>query len=401
MEEANILKPVRVCVIGYSHYYLDARIKNYVHALLEHGYEVDVFGLGNPVDETPGLQLYIQTNKPDEGGSGRYFLSLLKFLFWALVKVGLLYSRRRYQLVHVHNMPDFLAFSALVPKIFGAKVILDIHDTMPELYAAKFNLPLTHPMVKILVFQERLSAMFSNLIITTHDLHRESLIQHGLPADKIRVIVNFSNQAIFKPVPERESHNGLTLVYHGTISWRLGLDLVVEAVHKALPACPGLRLLLIGHGDQSPRISEMVQELQVQEEVKLIGWVPYEEIPSYLAQVDAGIIGLRSIDQQRRNWGLPGKMLEYAAMEIPTIAPRLRVIEQYFDDQSAIFYQPDSSDDMARLIERVYQNREILHQVRQNLKAFNRVHNWQDMERTYLGLIEDLLAGKKNRPPGE
>ena len=47
---------------------------------------------------------------------------------------------RRYDIVHVHNMPDFLVFSALVPKLFGSKVLLDLHDPMPELIQCIYNL---------------------------------------------------------------------------------------------------------------------------------------------------------------------------------------------------------------------------------------------------------------------
>jgi hypothetical protein len=39
----------------------------------------------------------------------------------------------RYNLVHVHNMPDVLVFEAFIPRVCGARVILDLHDPMPEL----------------------------------------------------------------------------------------------------------------------------------------------------------------------------------------------------------------------------------------------------------------------------
>ena len=48
-----------------------------------------------------------------------------------------LHLKHAYDVIHVHNMPDFLVFSALFPKLLGAKVILEVQDVSPELMAAK------------------------------------------------------------------------------------------------------------------------------------------------------------------------------------------------------------------------------------------------------------------------
>ena len=53
-------------------------------------------------------------------------------------------------LVYVHNMPDILVLSALVPKAFGAKVILDQHDPMPELMRTIFNLDENSSSVRLI-----------------------------------------------------------------------------------------------------------------------------------------------------------------------------------------------------------------------------------------------------------
>ncbi len=49
----------------------------------------------------------------------------------------LTYRARRYDVVHVHNMPDFLVFAAFWPRAFARKVVLDVHDLMPEAYCSK------------------------------------------------------------------------------------------------------------------------------------------------------------------------------------------------------------------------------------------------------------------------
>jgi glycosyltransferase involved in cell wall biosynthesis len=386
-----------VCMIAYANYFTDARIRNYVEALLRKGYQVDVFALGQHKGaQMPGLRVFSVQDKHWGSGALGYLTAQLSFALLTTLLVAWRFLQRRYGLVHVHNMPNFLVFCALVPKLAGAKVILDVHDTMPESYATKFGLPLAHPLIALLRFEEWLSAKFADQVITTNELHKETLRSHAIPAEKIEIIMNVANERIFRPLPRKELPSGeasapLVLAYHGTIAERLGIDLILRGVRIALDDCPNLRLLLIGDGDFLPTVRSLTQELGLSEHVKLVGFVPVDELPGYLADADVGVIGNRAYIEAKRNYMLPVKMLEYAGMEIPTIAPRLRVISRYFDDQSALFYTPDDARDMARRIVEVYRDRSKLDGMRLHLRAFNERYNWCAMERRYLGIVERLV----------
>ena len=305
-----------------------------------------------------------------------------------LVAVGQV--RHHYRFVHVHNMPDFLVFTALVPKLFGVRIILDIEDTMPEAYATKFGLPLTHPLVRLICLQELISGKFADLLITTHELHKEALIAHGHPSDKIGIIMNVGDEKIFSRLAPRDpaaDSRTLTLAYHGTIAHRLGIDLILRALADARRDCPGLRLLLLGDGEYLPTVKRLIVELDLEGVVTLGGWVPVEHLPGRLAVADVGVVGNRGYTELLRNWMLPVKMLEYAAMEIPTIAPRLRAIAHYFDEGAALLYQPDDVADLARCMRAAYDSRARLATLREGLQRFNLRFNWTVMERRYFDMI--------------
>ena len=68
---------------------------------------------------------------------------------------------RRYELVHVTSPPDVIVFAALVPKLLGAKIILDIHDIGPELYMRKLGVSKDKIMICCLRLLEKVSAKFS------------------------------------------------------------------------------------------------------------------------------------------------------------------------------------------------------------------------------------------------
>jgi glycosyltransferase involved in cell wall biosynthesis len=296
-------------------------------------------------------------------------------------------------------MPNFIVMAALLPKLLGVKVILDVHDLMPEAYATKYALSLNHPLIRLLCYEERFSSALADHVITVHDLAKESLIEHGIPADKISIIMNLGNESIFKPQNPRRDQAGLLLAYHGTVAERLGVDLILDALRQCRTRCPGIQFLLIGNGDYMPAVIALIKQYGLEDIIQVKDWVPVEELPDYLSDVDVGVVGMRKSYETYRNWALPVKMLEYAAMEIPTIAPSLRVITHYFDKDSVYYYTPDDAVDMARCIVNVYQHPEKIEAAKPHLRNFNRQYNWGVMESRYLKLIDDLQGSRRNPKP--
>ena len=374
-------------MIAYANYFTDARIKNYVGTLVKAGYEVDVFALGQLGPVSPGVRVFCLMPKVWSGSILPYIVSQAWFFIIALLFVTIQYARRQYKVVHVHNIPDFLTFTAIIPKLCGARIFLDIHDTMPETYATKFDVPLTYPAIRLLRLEERVSAAIADQVITTNDLHKKALVEHGISKDKISIIMNVGNDAIFRPKISAKPSSPFTLIYHGTVAKRLGIDLIIDAVHRAHSLCPNLRLILLGNGDFMSVVKRMIAEFELKDVIEVTDWVPVEKLPDYISMADVGIVGNRQYTEHRKNWMLPVKMLEYAAMEVPTIAPRLKAITQYFDETNAVLYEPDSVQSLADSILDVYLHPNRVQSIRNGLREFNKKYNWPIMERRYLDLI--------------
>src|SRR4029079_10207906 len=101
------------------------------------------------------------------------------FLFLVGALLGWRCLSRRYHLVHVHNMPDFLVFSSLIPKLFGARVLLDLHDPMPELCETIFGVASDHRMVRWLKILERWSLAYADLAVTPNTAFRDVFVSRG------------------------------------------------------------------------------------------------------------------------------------------------------------------------------------------------------------------------------
>ena len=146
----------RICMIGHANYASDNRIRRYAESLAARGDVVDIVALagssGMPQPyELKGVNVFgVQHRANDETGKWSYALQVLRFLYNSFVFVTRRHHKIRYDLIHVHNVPDFLVFAALYPKWTGAKIILDIHDMVPELFEGKFGSRADSAYVKIL-----------------------------------------------------------------------------------------------------------------------------------------------------------------------------------------------------------------------------------------------------------
>ena len=152
-------------MVSFSPYPADPRPRRAAEALLKEGMTVDFICLGD--DTAPSVNAHRARYPPpaDRTSARRRLAYAYQYSAFILATAGILALRsltRRYHLVYIHNMPDVLVFSSLVPKILGAKVILDQHDPMPELMTTIFNLDEDSFGVRLMRRLEKWSIAWAN-----------------------------------------------------------------------------------------------------------------------------------------------------------------------------------------------------------------------------------------------
>ena len=132
-------------------------------------------------------------------------------------------------------MPDILVASAIVPKVLGAKVILDQHDPMPELMTTIFGLRKRSFAVKIIGALEKWSFARANLVLTVNVACKRIFGERSCRPEKIGIVMNSPDDRIFGaqplcPQPREASAGKYIIMYHGSIVERNGLDLAIDAL---------------------------------------------------------------------------------------------------------------------------------------------------------------------------
>jgi glycosyltransferase involved in cell wall biosynthesis len=390
---------MRILIIAYTVYIFDARVKRHAEALAARGDEVDVICLATEADRARhGVNLVALPIQRYRGHSkARYLLTYARFFArasWIAARRSL---RRPYDAVIVCSIPDAAILAALAPRLRGSRIILDIHDTMPELYRDKF--PGRHGAIgaRVLMLEERFSALLADRVIAVHDLHARRLAAAGIPREKIAVVVNAPDPSLFKAPAQRSSRdNTFTLMTHGTVTRRLGLDTVIEGLALLKGRLDGLKLRVLGEGEHWDALRQKTDLLGLSNLVSFEAGVPLEQLSAVLLQASVGIVP--NVASNATHLMLPVKMLEYASLGIPIIASRLRTIQHYFPEDAVKYFEPGDPVSFAAAVEHLYRRREELPVLASRAGEFISAIGWDIQRKTLFEVMDFPAAGDLGVP---
>lgn len=390
-------------MIVLTNYPGDTRVRREAEALVARGGTVDVICPWTPaLGETrsiEGVRLY-PTGKLERKGELSplaYILRDVAFVGRAMLRALHLDRRNRYDVIQVHTMPDYLVAAAMFPKLMGVRVLLDVHDLVPELYAAKFGVEENSRLIKFMMFVERRCVGFADHALAVHRPHLDALVRHGNPRDKFTIVMNAPDPRFFarRSVSPSES-DPFVLLYHGTISRRHGLDNAIRAVGTARRTYGDIRLEIVGDGDDVDRLTSLVDELGLGPAVSIQRGVrPIEELKPILARASAGIVPI--VDNTFTRYMLPVKLLEYVALGIPVICSSTESIRAYFDETMVSFFHPGDEGDLAAKIVALRGDPGLRQRLVLQADGFLELHSWERERDRYCGVIDSLSASGRRR----
>jgi len=395
---------LRVCMLGYTFYEFDNRVMRYADTLAQEGHSVDVIALRMPQQSFIASQnlvriIRIQKRSGTEKSKFSYLLKLVLFLLKATVLLPILQIRKRYDIVHVHNIPDFLVFAALIPKLTGSRIILDIHDILPEFYASKFKSNEKSLAFRAMVLLERLSAKCADRVVLSNHIWYSRYTSRSAEPEKCSVIMNYPNPALFFPRRGRDQKSGFTFIYPGTLNWHQGLDIAIKAFAILAKKTDGCRFDIFGVGTSRDDLQVLITSLGLGGSVRIHDVVPITKVPELVAYADCGVVPKRA--EGFGGEAFSTKILEFMAMGIPVIASDTPVDRYYFDESLLLFFRSGDEYDLASKMEEVMSNAQLRTRLSEQGLAYSRRNCWNEKRKIYLELIDALLpqarAGQQTR----
>jgi glycosyltransferase involved in cell wall biosynthesis len=355
-DESN--KP-HVCMVVHAYYPLgEPRVEREARAAVDAGYTVDVVCLratGEPAFET--IDDIRVTRLPVEhvrGAGARQVVSeYADFTLRAARATLRMHRRHPIDVVHVHAPPDFLILSAIVPRLRGSGVMLDIHDLSPDMFDVRFGgRRLAGTLERCLRLVERAACSVADRVLTVHEAYRRELTAHGVPSERIEIVMNAPDdeaieraRAAAAPVQP----DSFVVAYHGTLTHWYGVDLLVEAIARLQQRVPKIRGLILGAGDALAPAEELAERLGVADRIEFSRtYLPHDEALRVVAAASCGVIPNRRSRLNR--FALSSKLLEYVALGIPVVVAELETLRAHFSPTEVTFFEPDDAESLTEAI---------------------------------------------------
>jgi glycosyltransferase involved in cell wall biosynthesis len=389
----------RICLVRQFFVPDDVRVRRELNALADAGHSVDVICMrppGAPArDRYRGVMIHRLPMTHRRGGIGRYLLEYIWFPLMTTIYLALLDRRRRFDLIQVNTVPDWLVFSAMAPRLRGVPVLLDLHELMPEFFASKFRADLRHPAARALSALEQASIRFATTAITCTAQMRDAFTGRGAAPERIAVVMNSSDEHAFDPTrfPPRERQVGrFSLICHGTIQERYGLDTIVRAMDRLRARIPELELEVYGDGEYRAELQQLVTDLGLQGQVRFHGFAPMDQMLAAIADADAGVVAMKR--DIFRDLTHCNKMFDLISMRRPVICSRTESVMAYFPNGAFRYFDADDDADLARVIEELHDNPELGRHMVESATAQNEPYRWPHQESRYLAVVDSLLEGR-------
>lgn len=393
------MKKNRIAVVVFSYYPLDVRVRREAEALAENGMDVDVIALRGDVEsrkeKIDGVNVYRINITRKRGTKLRYLLEYGSFIVLAFIYLMFLQFIRHYKIIHVHNLPDILVLSALFPKSTGSRIILDLHDLMPEFYMRKYNISETDIIIKIIKYSEKLSAKIANHVITASPFFRKTLIKRSLKPKKCTIIMNLPDPKCFNDSREetRIENDKFRIIYPGTLGEIHGVDIAIKAIKRAVKKenIPiELHIYSRGAEVEKTKLVTLTKKLGLEDIVYFNSNVHSEKLAVIFKSMDVGLVPKRNgIHAQD---AMSTKLFEYAAVGLPAIVSRTKSDSLYFDESMVMFFEPGKAKDLARCILELYRNPDKAKQLVRNAYRIYEKIKWDKTQKVYLRIVYDLTG---------
>jgi len=298
-----------------------------------------------------------------------------------LAKVRRLLAQNEVDLI-LHRSSLYDLIGANLPKSVGCPLITYLDAPWPlerafrkEGYFARFHRRTMRKMA------ER-----ANLMVTVSQSSKEYYTALGLPVEKILVQPNgISGHLLQKGTILAKAHPPLTkptrtLGFLGSLSRWHRVDLLLEALvilkHKGEGS---LHLRIVGYGEEFEKLRQKAEALGVAEQVNWIGALSHEQAFSQIAQFDIAVL------PHTLSSGAPMKLVEYAAVSRPIVAPSLPNLHRLFSEDEICFVKPKSPQALAQAISRLLRAPEMARKLGERAWIRARQYTWER-------IMDEILA---------
>lgn len=271
-------------------------------------------------DSIDGIPVYRTWIYPVQ--RGKFWKRLLNYFsfvfsaFYGVLKAG------KADYIFVESPPLFIGFTTIFARwVKGAKIIFNVSDLWPE-SAISLGLVTNKYLIGLTAALERHMYKISWKISTQTEGIVTSLVERGIPSDKLALLPNGVDPDLFAPEPadqalakELNIEGKFVLLYAGTIGYAHGLEVALRAA-QILREEKEIAFLFVGDGSERPKLEQMAQDLALPN----VRWVPFQPITEMHRYYSLAAISLSTLRKYKLSEGVrPSKIFPGLASTKPVL----------------------------------------------------------------------------------
>lgn len=378
----------------------DTRVNLEAQALAEHGYEVTV--ICPKGDSRKGFEVVqgIRVCRYPESFEPKSVLGYLLEYFYSLLAAGILslwcFLRHGFDAIHIHCPPDMNVLVGIPYRWIGKKLVIDLHDLSPELFAAKRNKPNSGFLYRALLFFERLACRSANALIATNETQRQiQLMRGGARPDICYVVRNGPNRQFtpaVKPIEGLKNQGEILVGFVGAIGVQDTVENFVYALAQIRKRRSDVRGIIVGGGPALDHVRSIAKELQLDDSITFTGSVEFAKVPAYIAAFDICVTPDSSNPYNDSCTTI--KTMEYMALERPTVAFDTRENRRTAGD-AALYAINNDIDHFAALIEQLADDQSLRCAMgRKGRLRIEELYSWEKQKLKLQQVYHELFTHK-------
>ena len=245
----------------------------------------------------------------------------------------------------------------------------------------------------------RLTFPWINRVTSLSQMHKNYLVnQEGIDQEKIEIIPNGVDLVRFTPgegsrtlrtslgLPEQASIVGIVAMLRPEKAH----DVFLKAAAEVSKRIPEGHFLVVGDGEERPRLEELTKELGIESHVHFLG--ARKDIPELLNLIDVGVLSSRPVVETVSN-----SVLEYMSTAKPVVATRVGSLPEMVEEgKTGFLIEPGDWQAMAERIVTLLQDRTLAKRMgKAGREKVERCYTVEQMVRQTEALFERLLDHRK------
>jgi glycosyltransferase involved in cell wall biosynthesis len=281
-----------------------------------------------------------------------------------------------------------MVFSAWYPKLTGARIILDIHDIVPEFFASKFQMDAEGITFRLLCWMERASAAFADHIIIANHLWLEKYARRTRTIGRCTAYINNVDASVFTRRARRRNDGKLIVLFPGGLQWHQGVDIALRAFSTIRATLPHCEFHIYGDGNARESLVGLAADLGLNGSVQFFKPRSVREIAAIMSEADLGVVPKRA--DSFGNEAYSTKIMEFMAVGVPVVVSSTKVDRYYFNDSVVRFFESGNPDALAKEMLALLQDVELRQRLITRASEYAVAHSWENRKGDYLSLVDSL-----------